>query len=186
MTTMASTPPARNGSVPHLPRWIVSRRRGVVCVWAAAIVVLLPFAPGLRYQLRSPSRLDAGEAAQVNRALREDFSSAGRQAVFVISGVPGLGEERHHGTLEEVADALRHNPQVDFVWSPLDRGGERLVAESGSSAIFLVGLADEQGNILKVVRSLRESTGPVARALRDRFPGAWIDPPPGVRYLTMS
>ncbi|MEE8526540.1 MAG: MMPL family transporter, partial [Thermoanaerobaculia bacterium] len=157
-----------------MPSFIVRNRHPITILWFVLAAVLLPNALDLPDRLRPSSRLDIGEAAQVDAVLREAFAGlGGRQAILVIEGVPDITAGRGREFLARVTDALTADPLILSVVSALDWADPLLLGKQGDGTIVMVGVSPDVP-IDVVVNTLRAITRPLAAEIREQFGAAQL------------
>jgi hypothetical protein len=152
---------------------VVRRRAWVVLALVAASAALLPLAPQAEKKLDVSGRIPGSESAAVEETLVTEFESPfARNAVAVLSGVPGPRTPSGGAVLTEVVNAFGEVPGVTRTWSYLDQS-DALFVGSIPGTFVIVGL-DPQASPDTLVPRLRDEGQDIARRLRGRFPAVGL------------
>jgi putative drug exporter of the RND superfamily len=150
----------------------VVRRRGVIALgWLGLTALLVPLAGELEQRLDVSARIEGSESAAVEETLATRFESPfARNAVVVLTGLPGPETREGREALGEVVQAIKAVPGVTRTFSHLDTS-DRLFRAGGTFVV--VGL-QAGPPVDSLVPPLRAATGSVAARLRERFPAATL------------
>jgi uncharacterized membrane protein YdfJ with MMPL/SSD domain len=128
--------------------WSARHRRAAVLGWLGFVVVavLLGYAAHMKMLTAADSR--TGESAKAQRIIDSaGIPNNAQESVLVQNRQHGVSDPAFRVAVAAVADAVRAQPHVHNVRSPLDSGGQALVSRDSHSALVqfeLDGSADEQ------------------------------------------
>jgi RND superfamily putative drug exporter len=128
--------------------WSARHRKAAVLGWLGFVVVavLLGYAAHMKMLTAADSR--TGESAKAQRIIDSaGIPNNAQESVLVQSRQHNANEPAFRAAVAAVVDAVRTQPHVQNVHSPLDPGGQALVSHDGHSALVqfaLDGSADEQ------------------------------------------
>src|SRR5262245_46251104 len=128
--------------------WSARHRKAAVLGWLGFVVVavLLGYAAHMKMLTAADSR--TGESAQAQRIIDSaGIPNNAQESVLVQNHQHSASDPAFRAAVAAVADAVRAQPHVHNVRSPLDSGGQALVSRDGHSAVVqfaLDGNADEQ------------------------------------------
>jgi len=129
-----------------LGKWVVSRRRLVLTVWAALFLLGLAFAPRLPEVFeRQETTGGTGESREAQRVISDKF---GRQGSFTQllalrgDGVP-VDDPRYAEAFRSLLDAARATGVVSSTYSFFDNGDRSLVAEDENTTYAYVDMRSQ-------------------------------------------
>jgi putative drug exporter of the RND superfamily len=141
-------PRTKSNLAGRMGAWSARHRRAAVLGWLGFVVVavLLGYAAHMKMLTAADSR--TGESAKAQRIIDSaGIPNNAQESVLVQNRQHNASEPAFRVTVAAVADAVRTQPHVHSVRSPLDSGGQALVSRDGHSALVqfeLDGSADEQ------------------------------------------
>ena len=151
---------------------VIRHRWSVVVAWLLAAAVLLPSALHVEDGLEVSTRPLGSESAEVDQALAERFHSPfARNAILVVSGVPGPSHPEGLAALREIVEALKAQPGVIGTFSYLDQPVTYFEGQGRAGTFLLVGLDRGQGRVDQRLPELRAAMAAVADRLRARHAG---------------
>ena len=152
---------------------VIRYRAAIVIAWLLVAAGLLGPALRVHERLEVSSRPLGSESAEVDRILAERFASPfARNAVLVVTGVPGPSRPEGLAALREIVDALQADPGVTRTFSYLDQRDDFFEGARGRGTFLFVGLDPSRGREDQVLPALGAITRRVAAALRERHPEA--------------
>ena len=152
---------------------VVRRRRGVLVLWSALALLLMPFARGVERRLETGARIAGSESAEVSRLLRSGFTSPYAQyAVLVVRGLPSTTTAEGRVVLDRLVSVLRTSRGVTGTFSARDTDDSLFVGVGGGTFVVVGLRADGQAAVDSLLPGLREITGALTSDLRLRYPRA--------------
>lgn len=153
----------------HLRRFWVP---GLVLV---AVIALLPFSFHAERHLETATRVEGGEAENVQQELSTRFHSPFvDRVVLVIQGLPPANSEEGEQALATIVARLRDEPGVSGVVSYIELRDPIFLGKGGGTFV-LVGLSPAEGPIESLVPKLHELASSLANQLRSRYPGIKLE-----------
>jgi RND superfamily putative drug exporter len=131
----------------RLASWCYHRRRRVVVLWIAALVVVSVLGQTVGGDLLKTFSLPGTESDRAFNVLKREFGRNGDTGdlVFEVRGAGDVNANDVRREVEPVFARLRRQPHVTSVTSPYDAGGARFIAPGGRIAYAEI-LFDVQAN----------------------------------------
>ncbi len=164
---------AESGPRPSLPMrwgvWVAEHRWHVLLGWLVLFIVAAAAYPHLMASLSAPDYSVTGsDSAQVTNLIQSDFSAAGaEQDVIVLnSGTLKVSDIEYQGIIDQVVAAVKNQPGVVSVISPLDAGAHEQISDDAHAAYITLGLngddrerATESASLEKLVQQAVQFSG---------------------------
>jgi RND superfamily putative drug exporter len=117
-------------------RWSVRHRRRAIAGWLALVVLLTVVGGAVGMSTLSVTEKGLGESGRAETTLDgHGFARPAQERVLVESATARAGDPGFDQAVRELVDGLRGQPTVADVRSPLEPGGERLLARGGAAAL---------------------------------------------------
>lgn len=145
------------------------RRLTRFVLWCVVALALAPFRGRLERELRATNPVRGSETAAADAKLRSEFNSPAREtAILVIGGIPVRADrEPGRAIVRRLVAPFKTMNGVGVVVSPATSLDTMLVGTSGSMALALVGLANDDPATLQ---TLRDSTQQILVRERSNIP----------------
>jgi len=120
----------------RLGTWCHDRRRLVVALWVAALVLANGIASGVGEAYRADFSLPGAESTEGFDILNAEFEGegAGQTGTIVFQAEQGVDDPEVRSAMEALFAEVREIPGVTRVESPYDQGADRLIASQGPAA----------------------------------------------------
>ena len=125
-----------NNFAARMGRWSAGHRRAAVLGWLAFVVLAVGIGMSAGMRMLGPADSLTGESAQAQRVVDgAGLPMRAHESVLVQSRRYSATDARFRRAISEVATAVRSEPHVGSVRSPLDTNALGLVSRDGHSAL---------------------------------------------------
>jgi RND superfamily putative drug exporter len=146
-------------------RWSVRHRRRAILGWVALVVLLTVAGGAAGMSTLSVTEKGLGESGRAEQTLNDnEFTRPAQERILVESGSTRAGQPAFDAGVSQLVEGLEQLPSVAAVSSPLERGGEALLARDGHAALIQFELG---GSIDDGAETVAPSLALLARAQRD-------------------
>jgi uncharacterized membrane protein YdfJ with MMPL/SSD domain len=161
-----------NNLAARMGRWSASHWKTAVFGWLAFVVAAL--AIGYKIGTKQIDMQDAnvGQSSKADKILKEGFPQADPQTEFVLvqSSSRTVGDPAFRATVNDVVGAVKGNPAIKNLKSPLDPQNRDQVSKNRRTVIVTWNMKGKYDTATKKIDSIEASVAKVG----DRHPGFYV------------
>jgi RND superfamily putative drug exporter len=153
-------------------RWSASHWKTAVFGWLGFVVLALAIGNFVGTKTIDMQDANVGQSHKADQILKQGFPQADPQTEFVLVQSPTrtVGDQSFRATVNEVVGAVKGNPAIENLKSPLDPKNRDQVSKNGRTVIVTWNMKGKYDTATKKIDSIEAAVAKVG----DRHPGFYV------------
>jgi uncharacterized membrane protein YdfJ with MMPL/SSD domain len=156
----------------RMGRWSASHWKTAVFGWLGFVVLALAIGNFVGTKTIDMQDANVGQSHKADQILKQGFPQADPQTEFVLVQSPTrtVGDQSFRATVNEVVGAVKGNPAIENLKSPLDPKNRDQVSKNGRTVIVTWNMKGKYDTATKKIDSIEAAVAKVG----DRHPGFYV------------